>query len=112
MLGAFGVCIMNKWNIPNWLEKEVRSRDMRCIYCGIEFGSCGTRKSTASWEHITNDESIITRANIARCCVSCNSSKGKKLLANWINSTYCKGKNITKQSVSEVVRAALLQPPS
>lgn len=103
---------MNKWNIPDWLEKEVISRDTRCVYCSIEFGACGTRKSKASWEHITNDERIITRENIALCCVSCNASKDAKLLANWINSAYCKNKNITSQSVSEVVKRALLQPPS
>ena len=102
---------MNKWNIPDWLEREVISRDTCCVYCGIEFGSCGTRKSKASWEHITNDERIITRENIALCCVSCNASKGARLLANWINSTYCKNKNITPQSVSDVVKRALLQPP-
>lgn len=102
---------MNKWNIPNWLEWEVIARDVCCVYCGIEFGSCGTRKSQASWEHITNNARIITRENIAICCISCNASKGAKLLAEWIHSTYCKNKNITPQSVSDVVKRALLQAP-
>jgi hypothetical protein len=103
---------MNKWNIPNWLEKEVIARDTFCVYCGIEFDSCGTRKSKASWEHITNDERITTRENIALCCVSCNASKGARLLADWINSTYCISKNITQHSVADIVKRALLQPPS
>lgn len=103
---------MNRWNIPEHLEKEVITRDKRCIYCGIEFDLCGTRKSKASWEHITNDERIITRENIALCCMPCNSSKGAKLLSDWINSSYCKNKNISYDSMSEVARTALLKPPS
>ena len=42
---------MNRWNIPDEMEKE-----------------------------------IIIRDNIARCCSSCNSSKGTKKLSDWINS--------------------------
>jgi len=102
---------MNPWNIPGWLEKEIIARDVYCVYCGIQFGSCGTRKSKASWEHIINDARIVTRENIALCCVSCNASKGTKLLTDWITSSYCRNKNITPQSVAEVVKRALLQPP-
>jgi len=68
---------MNKWNIPQWLEDEVRQRDKKCVYCGVEF-SKESRKTTPSWEHIINDASIITRENIALCCISCNASKGAK----------------------------------
>ncbi len=52
---------MNRWNIPDWLEKEVIERDTHCVYCGVEFNSTGPRKSKASWEHIINDEKIINR---------------------------------------------------
>ena len=76
---------MNRWNIPEWLEKEVKARDKFCVYCGVEMvdqiPSGVSRKSVATWEHIINDASIITRENIARCCVSCNSSKGTKDLS-------------------------------
>lgn len=72
---------MNKWNIPDWLEREVKDRDGNCVYCHVEFdGSNVTRKSIATWEHIVNDARIINRENIARCCFSCNSSKGTKNL--------------------------------
>lgn len=40
----------------------------------------GSRKTVATWEHIINDASIVTRENIALCCVACNSSKGTKRL--------------------------------
>jgi 5-methylcytosine-specific restriction endonuclease McrA len=98
---------MNRWNIPDWLEKEVIERDTHCVYCGVEFNSTGPRKSKASWEHIINDEKIINRENIALCCMSCNSSKGSKLLADWITSSYCKSKNITPRSVADVIKKAL-----
>jgi hypothetical protein len=39
------------------------------------------RKAFATWEHIINDACIVTRKNIARCCVSCNSSIGTKKLS-------------------------------
>ncbi|MER0202893.1 MAG: HNH endonuclease [Nitrosomonas sp.] len=100
---------MNRWNIPDWLEKEVIARDECCVYCSVQFGSCDTRKSKASWEHIINDARIVTRENIALCCVSCNASKGTKLLADWITSPYCQNKNITSRSVADVVKRVLVK---
>ncbi len=102
---------MNKWNIPDWLEKEVLERDKYCVYCGVEMRQKvpkhGSRKVAASWEHIINDETIITRENIARCCMGCNASKGTKKLSDWINSKYCKAKGITAESVAGVIKEAL-----
>ena len=102
---------MNRWNIPEWLEKEVKTRDKFCVYCGVEMvdkrPTGGSRKSVATWEHIINDASIITRENIARCCASCNSSKGTKDLREWLKSSYCKKKNINKDTVAEVVKKAI-----
>ena len=103
---------MNRWNIPEWMETEIVARDTSCIYCGVAFGSCGTRRSKASWEHIVNDERIVTRENIALCCMSCNSSKGAKLLNYWLeNSKYCVRKNINKNNVALVVKNALNNSP-
>ena len=99
---------MNNWNIPNWLEKEVLNRDKTCVYCGVKFGSAkNSRKTHATWEHIINDASSITRENIARCCVACNSSKGIKRLSDWINSSYCKKNNINKNTVADIIKQAL-----
>jgi 5-methylcytosine-specific restriction endonuclease McrA len=100
---------MNNWNIPDWLEREVKDRDRKCVYCGIELGSSReTRKSIATWEHIVNDARMVNRDNIARCCASCNSSKGTKTLSDWLESDYCKKRGITKDSVAEVVKNALV----
>jgi disulfide oxidoreductase YuzD len=67
----------------------------------------GSRKLVATWEHIINDASIITRKNIARCCASCNSSKGTKKLTDWLESNYCKKKNINENTVAPIVKNAL-----
>jgi hypothetical protein len=100
--------MINRWNIPTWLENEVRERDKACIYCGVKFTLASeSRKSAASWEHIINDEKLITRENIALCCCSCNASKGQKQLSLWLKSKYCKERGITPNSVASVVKKVL-----
>ena len=102
----------NRWNIPEWLEQEVRQRDRNCIYCGISFhAGLEDCKNQPTWEHIVNDASIITAKNIALCCFSCNASKGAKELSAWLESKYCKSKGITRDSVSKVVKQVLENPP-
>jgi hypothetical protein len=99
---------MNRWSIPNWLEQEVRARDAHCIYCGVEFAvGSAQRRSRPSWEHIVNDAKIVTRENIALCCIACNASKGAKLLPDWLQSKYCKSRGITEESIAAVARALL-----
>ena len=93
-----------KWKIPRELALTVISRDTHCIYCQREFGEPqGPRAACPSWEHIVNDESIVTLTNIARCCLSCNASKGAKLLRDWLQSPYCLRKNICEATVAPVV---------
>ena len=47
---------MNRWGIPDWLEKEVKERDKFCVYCGIKMVEKmplrGPRKNVATWEHL------------------------------------------------------------
>jgi 5-methylcytosine-specific restriction endonuclease McrA len=102
---------MNRWGIPDWLEREVTARDKRCVYCGVAFCSSATSRARATWEHIVNDARIVTRENIARCCASCNASKGTKHLADWFTSAYCQRRGITSETVSDVVRRALAKRP-
>lgn len=98
----------NNWNIPAWLEKEVRERDKKCVYCGVEFTSSKVSKKTAaSWEHIINDAKIITRENIALCCCSCNASKGQKQLSAWLESKYCQNHNINENTVFPIIKQAI-----
>lgn len=37
----------NNWNIPACLEDEVRERDKRCVYCGVEFTPVGFNQNIA-----------------------------------------------------------------
>jgi len=98
----------NNWNIPEWLEKEVRQRDKICVYCGVEFTSAKISiKTAASWEHIINDAKIITTENIALCCCGCNASKGQKKLSVWLASDYCKKREITPNSVAPIIKQAI-----
>jgi len=100
---------MNRWNIPEWLEREVIERDNHCVYCGVEFAAPNaSRRDSPSWEHIINDARIITRENVARCCAGCNASKGAKNLGDWLESKYCRARGITRDSVASVVRSALV----
>ncbi len=88
-------------------------RDCHCVYCGLAFAlSAPSRGMRPSWEHIVNDERIVTEQNIARCCMSCNASKGAKPLEVWLESRYCQRKGITRESVAEVVRQALVHLPT
>ena len=98
----------NNWNIPDWLEQEIRERDKVCVYCGGEFTSAKvSKKSAASWEHIINDSRIITRENIALCCCGCNSSKGQKPLSEWLEIKYCKERGINPESVAPIIKQAI-----
>jgi 5-methylcytosine-specific restriction endonuclease McrA len=102
---------VNRWKIPLGLEEEITARDQACVYCRVRFASSLERKgSQATWEHIVNDVRIVTRENIARCCVSCNASKGNRELSAWLQSEYCKRHDISPDSVAEVVKAALGKP--
>jgi hypothetical protein len=75
---------MNSWNIPEWLEPEVRRRDTTCIYCRVSMVERmpprEPRSAVATWDHIVNDVRLVSRDNLARCFVACNSSKGAKPL--------------------------------
>ena len=93
-------------------ENFVLSRDKSCVYCGVTFTKNDkSRKSKQSWEHIVNDIRINGADNIALCCMSCNASKGAKLLEIWLESKYCKDKGITKDNVALVVKKALENKP-
>ena len=43
--------------------------------------------------------------------MSCNASKGAKLLKTWLESKYCKDKGITKDTVALVVKKAIRNEP-
>ena len=75
----------NSWNIPDWLEIEVRARDKHCVYCGVEFTPTKISKRTAaSWEHIINDAKIITRKIFVYAAVAATLARAK---SNYLNGS-------------------------
>lgn len=99
---------MNNWGISEWLENEVIARDTHCIYCGITFSNQPEKRGDSpSWEHIINDAKLISKENIARCCISCNSSKGSKTLESWLKSKYCERKLINYNRLALVAKQHL-----
>ena len=102
----------NRWGIPKDVEDFVIGRDSKCVYCGVEFTKNNeSRKSKPSWEHIVNDIRINGIENISLCCMSCNASKGAKLLKDWLHSDYCKKNEITEETVAQVVKEAINNLP-
>jgi len=102
----------NRWGIPEEVEKIVRKRDTSCVYCGVRFSEENiSRKDKPSWEHIVNDIRINVVDNITLCCMSCNASKGAKLIEDWLESEYCKRKGITVTTVAEIVKNTIRNPP-
>jgi hypothetical protein len=97
----------NNYNIPDWLEKKVKDRDNKCVYCHVKMkvypNAKGTPGDKATFEHIDND-GPPSEANIAMCCASCNSSKGVKKLLDWFDSPYCKERNINTTTTADVIR--------
>ncbi|UTC67828.1 MULTISPECIES: HNH endonuclease [unclassified Treponema] len=92
---------MNNYNIPADLEEKIRNRDNKCVYCSKSFDTDETI------EHIDNDVKNISENNIAICCRACNSSKGNRLLHEWLNTNYCKKRNINIETVSDVIKNIL-----
>ena len=103
---------MNKWGIPDWLEKKVRDRDKFCVYCHIKLQEHlhirGTPKDKATFEHLTNED-LPLEDNIVMCCGSCNSSRGARKLLDWFELPHCKNRSkpINEETVDEIVREFL-----
>lgn len=98
---------MNRWGTPADVEAAARKRDKNCVYCGVVFKryapGIGGRTRMATLEHINNND-VKSPSNVVMCCGSCNSSKGTKTLAEWLESEYCKKNKINEKRVALVVR--------
>jgi len=98
--------MVNNYSIPEELEQKIRKRDKFCVYCGIKLKGFypGKGKDKATIEHMNNDGPYDEEWNLAICCNSCNSSKFNKSLLKWLESDYCKDKNINKETVANVIK--------
>jgi len=96
----------NTYGISDRVEREIRARDKRCVYCHrpMEPSTSARGPSEATMEHFNNDGPFDKKRNVAICCRSCNSSRRDKSLAEWFKTPYCRGKSINKETVSKPVR--------
>ena len=97
-----------RWKIPRDLASAVIARDRHCVYCGRAFKIAPSPRTTwASWEHIVNDIALINEANIALCCIGCNSSKGTRALGKWLDSKKCKDRQVTMHTLAPIAIGGL-----
>ena len=114
----------NKFGIPRQVVTELRARDKTCVYCHkvmrtfakIRAG-LGSRADQATIEHLNCDPPFywkdgLTKEGLAICCSACNSSRGKKKLADWLKTDYCVSRNISENMVAEPVRRYLSSNPN
>lgn len=111
MLGVMSEALVQtaaRWKIPRDLALLVIARDRNCVYCGQPFEIApGPRAAWASWEHIVNDVALVSEANIALCCIGCNSSKSTKSLVEWLGSRGSKERKVTLQTLAAVAISGL-----
>lgn len=106
----------NQFGIPGEVLNEIIARDKICTYCRGEIGYYpkvpnGSSKQ-ATIEHLNFDGPFywnkgLEKADLVICCRSCNSSRGKKKLYNWLRSAYCSKKKITENTVAIPVQEYL-----
>jgi len=58
----------------------------------------------ATWEHIDND-GPATKKNIALCCFRCNSSKGEKVLSEWLTEETVRKHRLSPKRFALIVRS-------
>jgi 5-methylcytosine-specific restriction endonuclease McrA len=93
----------NTYGISEKVEKEIRARDKKCVYCRISMKQ-SKGASGATIEHFNNDGPLKKKYNVAICCRGCNSSKGTKKLLVWFQTTYWSRNSISKESVAKPVK--------
>lgn len=76
----------------------------------------GNRADQATIEHLNFDGPFywkdgLRKEDLAICCGACNSSRGKKTLADWFKKEYCARRNINENTVAEPVKRYLNPNP-
>jgi hypothetical protein len=96
----------NSFGIAEDAERAIRARDKKCVYCGVSMRR-HPRRLDATIEHFNNNGPFAREHNLAICCRSCNSSKGRKTLLAWFETDYCRERNIHEKTVAAPVRKYL-----
>ena len=99
-----------KFGIPEDVLNKIKARDKTCVYCHKVFNRASDwHGDWATIEHFREDGPFywkegLKEEDLAICCWSCNSSRGKKELLNWFKIPYCIKNNINKRRVAEPVK--------
>jgi 5-methylcytosine-specific restriction endonuclease McrA len=105
----------NNFEIPEEVEARLRRRDKKCVYCGKEMiypYDSDKRRDSATIEHLNERPPFywndgLKEEGLVICCGGCNSSRGKKTLADWFKSLYCVERNINEGTVAKPVKEYL-----
>ncbi len=102
----------NRFGIPEEVEKRIRNRDKKCVYCHklIIYPCVGENKRDwATIEHLRemppfywNDG--LKEEDLAICCASCNSSRGKMKILDWFKTPYCVDRRINEKTIEKPVK--------
>lgn len=118
----------NTFGIPPDIERKLRVRDQRCVYCHkamkAHAHTRGTPRDKATIEHLESSNGRGTAPTywgqglervgldgLAICCGSCNSSRGMKPLAAWFATRYCERHEVSAGTVAPVVKRFLVRHP-
>ncbi len=102
----------NNYGIPEEIEKRIRDRDKKCVYCHKDmiYPCVGENKRDwATIEHLCESPPFywndgLKEEGLAICCASCNSSRGKMKITDWFKTSYCAANNINDETVAKPVQ--------
>lgn len=106
----------NRFGIPEEVEQRIRRRDKACVYCHMIMREYSYREATrngmATIEHFREEgpfywKEDLKEEDLAICCHSCNSRRGRRKLVDWFKTSYCVEKNINEETVATPVKEYL-----
>ena len=105
----------NKFGIPAEVEKRLRARDKKCVYCkkSMTYPCTGDKqRDWATIEHFREEGPFywdlkLKEKDLAICCGSCNSSRGVKKHRSWFKTAFCVERKINEKTVALPVKKYL-----
>ena len=93
----------NPYGLPEEEVERVRKRDRKCVYCHKKMAKPSKQAWRGDWatiEHLNHLPPWDNPKTIAICCSRCNSSRGKKTLLAWFESSFCRERDISPSTVA------------
>lgn len=109
----------NRWQIPTDVLDRLRQSFKACAYCRRKlkrYTDAGASPDTrATIEHLNRNGPFywsdgLREEHLVIACARCNSSRGRKRLAEWFESPYSAVKRISAKTVAAGVRSYLRTP--